>query len=90
MLVQGPAHRAGLCGWPVGGFALAPRVACLDQDTTLSSPSPSTLGLLAESTQLLLEAPYLALQSANDLCILPRLGLQQGWSGISKFAAKAA
>ena len=44
----------------MGGFALAPRVACLDQDTTLSSPSPSTMGLLAESTQLLLEAPALA------------------------------
>ena len=71
-----PTYRADMCGWPAGGFALAPGVACLDQNTAVSSPSPGTMGLLAESTQLLLEAPYLTLQSPDDLCILPSLGLQ--------------
>ena len=70
-----PTHRADLRSWPAGGFALAPRVACLDQNSIVRSPSPGTMGLLAGSTQLLLEAPYLTLQSPDDLCILPSLGL---------------
>ena len=76
-----PTHRGDLCGWPAGGFTRASRVACLDQDTIVSSPSPDTMGLLAESTQLLLEATYLTLQSPDDLGIFPSLGLQWEQSG---------